>query len=180
MCKKIDTLVLWCSLTKSFLIVHIFEFFKTRCYRFKNKVSFSRHSYTVPRREYASGEAKSILDVLDNDTKQISRKASVVKVWFQNIYGTIVPLEFEATLRGKCPNTEFFMVRIQENMYQKKLCIWTLLTQCNLPIYCEVSQYTAENIGGYSKAVARRKIVHTEFFLVCIFPYLNWIRRFTS
>ena len=40
------------------------------------------------------------------------------------------------TLRGKCPNTEFFLVltflysvRIQEITYQKKLRIWTLFTQ---------------------------------------------------
>ena len=41
------------------------------------------------------------------------------------------------TLREKCPNTEFFLVRIflysdwiQENMDQKKLRIWTLFTHC--------------------------------------------------
>ena len=89
------------------------------------------------------------------------------------------PPEFKATLLGMCPNTEFLLVQIQENTDQNKLCICKLLTHCNLPIYYEVSQYTAENIGGYSKAVVRRKIVHTEFFLVCIFLYLNWIRRFT-
>ena len=33
-------------------------------------------------------------------------------------------------LREKCPNTEFFMVRIQEKADQKKLRIWTLFTQC--------------------------------------------------
>ena len=39
-------------------------------------------------------------------------------------------------LREKCPNTEYFLVRIflysdwiQENTYQKNLCIWTLFTQ---------------------------------------------------
>ena len=31
------------------------------------------------------------------------------------------------TLREKCSNTEFFLVRIQENTDQKKLCIWTFL-----------------------------------------------------
>ena len=43
------------------------------------------------------------------------------------------------TLREKCLNTEFFLVRkspfsvrIQENTDQKKLRIWTLFTQCNL------------------------------------------------
>ena len=32
-------------------------------------------------------------------------------------------------LSEKCPNTEFFLVRIQENEDQKKLRIWTLFTQ---------------------------------------------------
>ena len=42
------------------------------------------------------------------------------------------------TLREKCPNTEFFLVRIfpyldwiRENTNQKKLRIWTLFTQWN-------------------------------------------------
>ena len=38
-------------------------------------------------------------------------------------------------LREKCPNTEFFLVRksgrIQENTDQKKVRIWTLITQCS-------------------------------------------------
>ena len=43
------------------------------------------------------------------------------------------------TLREKCPNTEFFLVRIlpypvqmRESTDQKKLRIWTLFTQCQL------------------------------------------------
>ena len=47
---------------------------------------------------------------------------------------TILP--FRCTLRGKCPNTEFFLVRIflhsvriQENTDQKQLRIWTVFTQ---------------------------------------------------
>ena len=36
----------------------------------------------------------------------------------------------KVTLREKCPHTEFFLVRIQENTGQKKLRIWTILTQC--------------------------------------------------
>ena len=47
-------------------------------------------------------------------------------------------LTMKNSLREKCPNTEFFLVRtflyldsvqIQENMDQKKLRIWTLFTQ---------------------------------------------------
>ena len=50
------------------------------------------------------------------------------------------PLE-ESALRQKCPNTEYFLVRgflysfrIQENMNQKKLCIWIIFTQCKCGI----------------------------------------------
>ena len=39
------------------------------------------------------------------------------------------------TLRENCPNTEFFLVRIQENTDQKKLRIWTLLTECHLFLF---------------------------------------------
>ena len=35
-------------------------------------------------------------------------------------------------LRGKCPNMEFFLVRMKENTDQKKLHILTLFTQCTL------------------------------------------------
>ena len=34
------------------------------------------------------------------------------------------------TLRKKCPNMEYFLVRILENTDQKKLRIRTLFTQC--------------------------------------------------
>ena len=49
--------------------------------------------------------------------------------------------ELKLTLREKCPNMEFFLVRIsgysvriQENTEQKKLRKknWTLFTQCNV------------------------------------------------
>ena len=36
-------------------------------------------------------------------------------------------------LREKCPNTEFFLARMRENTDQKKLRIWTLFTQCQMP-----------------------------------------------
>ena len=35
-------------------------------------------------------------------------------------------------MREKCPNTEFFLVRMQENTGQKILRIWTFFTQYNL------------------------------------------------
>ena len=34
------------------------------------------------------------------------------------------------SLRDKCPNTVFFLVRMRENTDQKKFRIWTLFTQC--------------------------------------------------
>ena len=47
---------------------------------------------------------------------------------------------FNLALPEKCPNTEFFPVRIflysvqiQENADQEKLRIWTLFTQCRAP-----------------------------------------------
>ena len=46
------------------------------------------------------------------------------------------------TLREKCPNSEFFLVRIfsdsvriRENADQRKLRIWTLFTQCKSLIH---------------------------------------------
>ena len=32
--------------------------------------------------------------------------------------------------REKCPNTDFFQVRMRENTDQENLRIWTLFTQC--------------------------------------------------
>ena len=40
---------------------------------------------------------------------------------------TLVLIKY--SLREKCPKTKFFLVRVQENLDQKKLLIWTLFTQ---------------------------------------------------
>ena len=40
----------------------------------------------------------------------------------------------DITLREKCPNTEFFLVRLQKNTEQEKLRIWTLFKQCYIYI----------------------------------------------
>ena len=62
--------------------------------------------------------------------------------FFQSIEALLVNLPQHKTfsLRGKCPNTEFFLVRIfvysnwiPENTDWKKLSIWTLFTQCMPP-----------------------------------------------
>ena len=42
-----------------------------------------------------------------------------------------------SSLRGMCPNTDFFLVRIQENKEQKKLRIRTLFTQWLLKKFCK-------------------------------------------
>ena len=49
---------------------------------------------------------------------------------FQNIQNSLsFEITNKGTLREICPNTEVFLVRIQEITYQKKLRIWTLFTQ---------------------------------------------------
>ena len=42
----------------------------------------------------------------------------------------------------KCLNKEFFLVRMQENVDQKKLRIWTLFTQCFHYINIPKKNYT--------------------------------------
>ena len=44
-------------------------------------------------------------------------------------------VEYNKSLRGKCPNTEFFLVGIFPHSDQKKLRIWTLFTQCLVLVY---------------------------------------------
>ena len=60
-----------------------------------------------------------------------SRKLFVRWCWYHNTEIT------RPSLREKCPNMEFFLVRIflcsvriQKNMDQTKLRIWTIFTQC--------------------------------------------------
>ena len=66
----------------------------------------------------------------------------VARLVFCELQLTQVSLNFKTsccnlTLHGKCPNKEFFLVRIQENTDQKKLCIWTLFTQFKNQRVCE-------------------------------------------
>ena len=65
-------------------------------------------------------------------------KASVVlkKVIKQYPYSQLLKKSVKDSLREKCPNTKFFLVRIflysvriQENTDQEKLHIWTIFTQ---------------------------------------------------
>ena len=50
----------------------------------------------------------------------------------KSIYG--YGASFKGSLREKCPNTEFFLVRMWENTDHKKLLIWTLFTQWLPPL----------------------------------------------
>ena len=54
-------------------------------------------------------------------------------------------------LRKKCPNTEFFLVRIFQHSDQKKLRIWTLFTQCNCT---EVLRISHESAFGSKQIIA--------------------------
>ena len=49
----------------------------------------------------------------------------------------------KATLREKCPNTEFLLVRIFLYSDQKKLRIWTLFTQCQCSLFLNFFWYSA-------------------------------------
>ena len=59
---------------------------------------------------------------------------------------------FHFTLRKKCSNTEFFLVRIQENTDQKKLRIWT-----------KYQEHKRTNIFDYSFYTLPVQLTH--FFL---------------
>ena len=50
-------------------------------------------------------------------------------------------IEDSHTLREKCLNTEFFLVRIFRHSDQKKLHIWTLFTQWHLLLLAPYSTY---------------------------------------
>ena len=45
----------------------------------------------------------------------------------------------------ECPNTGFFLVRIQENTNQKKIRTWTLSTQCKLELKTKESLKTTQS-----------------------------------
>ena len=76
-------------------------------------------------------------------------------------------LKFIAALCEKCPNMEFFLVRIfpysvriREHTDQKKLRIWTLFTQCRCKenILCYISYWThrfssIKHVRNYSRCI---------------------------
>ena len=66
-------------------------------------------------------------------TKDIESVQSSTKD-IESVQSSTITLKCGA-LRGKCPNTEFFLARIQGNTNQKKIRIRTLFTQwCLLEI----------------------------------------------
>ena len=87
-----------------------------------------------------------------------------------------------------------YSVQIRENTDWKKLRIWTFFAQCvvikrrikNPVKYLElfakiINSFRSLTIITKSLSLAlREKCPNTEFFLVRIFLYLDWIRRFTE
>ena len=81
-----------------------------------------------------------------NISRKKIRKKSLIWQIITSILMKQLPLSFhydfaktKQTLHEKCPKMEFFLVRIflysvriQENTYQEKLRIWTLITQWNI------------------------------------------------
>ena len=61
------------------------------------------------------------------------------------------------TLREKCPNTEFFLVRI-----------WTLFTQC------EIKGFPQKDSGNYKEVRGRKN--NYLIFVMVFFPSSNWYR----
>ena len=59
---------------------------------------------------------------------------SIVLVSYSFTPSSFLKSVFLFSLREKCPNTEFFLAYVQENMEQKKLRIWTLFMQCLLSL----------------------------------------------
>ena len=77
-------------------------------------VHYLRHCAVVCQNRDTS-KVRIVFDAL----KYVNNEPS--RFIFKTVYIT-----FTTSLRKKCPNTEFFLVRIQENPDQKKFRIWTL------------------------------------------------------
>ena len=58
--------------------------------------------------------------------RQEQRFLNIMTIWLLSPYN---PFFLQKPLRGKCPNTKFFLVHIFQHLDQKKLCIWTIFTQ---------------------------------------------------
>ena len=76
-------------------------------------------------------EAKAYFS--ENKHEYVKRLFFTLSVYVNNNFMTLLTYE---VMHEKCPNTQFFpvriflySVRIQENMDQKKLRIWTVFTQ---------------------------------------------------
>ena len=73
----------------------------------------------------------------------LKRRWNVCRRWVGEVSGIEVDWCFfrKSTLREKCPNTEFFLVRRQSNTDQNTLRIWTFFTQCNWEIMIHIREW---------------------------------------
>ena len=78
----------------------------------------------------------SVIQILLNLSDNIGLSVVIVGKFSYNGHPSHFPsISFQSrivlvSLREKCPNTEFFLVRIFPHPDQKKLRIWTLFTEC--------------------------------------------------
>ena len=80
------------------------------------------------------------------------------------------------TLREKCPNTKFFLVRIQENTDQKKSSTWTLFKQCacknQRKSFLNWMQTEYGNIRAGEKYDIKTSVFETLFHILNLFKIL--------
>ena len=102
---------------------------------------------------------------------QLGKHRSIILWVFLKVRYHLICNETCPILRGKCINTEFFLVRIQENTDQEKLRIWTLFTQCMNTEYLE-KFYLAQSIACFANACfienSKLKSWNENLFLVLI------------
>ena len=112
-------------------------------------------------------------------------------------------LDYSLSLREKCPYSELFWsgcgimrTRITSNTdtfhavycivrnFQFGFCLLKCITKAELKILINFSWYLKWTIISLWSSLRlnalRKKCPNTEYFLVRILPYLDWIRRFSS
>ena len=96
----------------------------------------------------------------------------------------------QITLREKCPNTEFFLVRtflysvgIQGHTDQKKLGIWTLFTQCYLHSHSfhGVIFYVINSLFSFKPLKVPEGVMFFAFAIFCVTCMQLWtVKRLCS
>ena len=69
------------------------------------------------------------------DDHEYKRSKMGSKLQYRRVVFRIISDIYDEALREKCPNTEFFLLRIFLYSDQKKIRIWTLFTQCQFPLF---------------------------------------------